>query len=382
MKKILLWAPCLDKVGTYYSVINSAIALNKYSKKKFLINIINACGEWDDQKDFFKKKNIEVIDLTVSYFKFLPKRGYIGSRFSYILISIISFFPLIAFLSKNRSSYFIAHLITLMPLILCNSLNLNSKFILRISGFPKLNFLRKNIWKYFSKKIYKIACPSNDLKVQLLEMGLFNSDKLFFVPDPILDIHKFISQTKDLKKKKMNIQNNFFIAVGRLTRQKNFKYLISEYSNFLKSSNSLNQNLLIFGEGEERKNLQDQINYLKLNDKIKLMGFTDEIYTFMKKADAFILSSLWEDPGFVIVEAALCNLFIISSNCKNGPSELLENGRGGILFETNKKNALRDALFEFYSIKDKYDKVLISKKNCKKFTLFNYNESLKKLILN
>ncbi len=56
MKKILLWAPCLDKVGTYYSVINSAIALNKYSKKKFLINIINACGEWDDQKDFFKKK--------------------------------------------------------------------------------------------------------------------------------------------------------------------------------------------------------------------------------------------------------------------------------------------------------------------------------------
>ena len=47
----------------------------------------------------------------------------------------------------------------------------------------------------------------------------------------------------------------------------------------------------------------------------------------MKKARALILSSLWEEVGFVIVEAAFCNLFVISSDCPNGPKEFLANGR-------------------------------------------------------
>ena len=64
----------------------------------------------------------------------------------------------------------------------------------------------------------------------------------------------------------------------------------------------------------------------------------------MKNASLFILSSLWEDPGFVIIEAALCNLSIISSNCSNGPKELLSNGEAGTLFESNTKGALTNAL--------------------------------------
>ena len=74
------------------------------------------------------------------------------------------------------------------------------------------------------------------------------------------------------------------------------------------------------------------------------MGFSENIFSYMKKADAFILSSLWEDPGFVLIEAAFCNLFIISSDCKNGPKEILLNGKGGILFKKNKKNELSDSL--------------------------------------
>ena len=46
------------------------------------------------------------------------------------------------------------------------------------------------------------------------------------------------------------------------------------------------------------------------------MGYTDNIYYYMKQSKAFILSSLWEDPGFVMIEAALCNSLVISSDCK------------------------------------------------------------------
>ena len=54
------------------------------------------------------------------------------------------------------------------------------------------------------------------------------------------------------------------------------------------------------------------------------MGYSENIYYFMKRAKAFILSSLWEDPGFVIIESAMNNLFVISSDCKNGPKRIFK----------------------------------------------------------
>ena len=72
----------------------------------------------------------------------------------------------------------------------------------------------------------------------------------------------------------------------------------------------------------------------------------------MQRSSAFVLSSLWEEVGFVIVEAALCNSLVISSNCPNGPREFLNNGERGILFDSNKKNALFKS-FKAFSKMDK-----------------------------
>ena len=52
MKKVFYWSPCLNRVGTLYSTINSAISIKKYSNK-FEPIIINSCGEWDEYLDFF-----------------------------------------------------------------------------------------------------------------------------------------------------------------------------------------------------------------------------------------------------------------------------------------------------------------------------------------
>ena len=86
MKKICYWSPCLDKVGTYNAVINSVLSLSKYSNKLNNVSIINACGEWDHKKEFFINNGINVIDLGFSYFNYLPKRGFLGSRASYLFI--------------------------------------------------------------------------------------------------------------------------------------------------------------------------------------------------------------------------------------------------------------------------------------------------------
>ena len=101
----------------------------------------------------------------------------------------------------------------------------------------------------------------------------------------------------------------------------------------------------------------------------------------MKKADAFILSSLWEDPGFVLIEAAMSNLFIISSDCPNGPKEFLNNGEAGLLYFSNKKNALKEKLEKFCELNEELKiKKIKAKKNCFKYTIFRHSTYLEKLI--
>ena len=113
-----------------------------------------------------------------------------------------------------------------------------------------------------------------------------------------------------------------------------------------------------------------------------MLDYKDNIYFYMKNSKAFILSSLWEEIGFVIVEAALCNTLIISSNCKNGPKEFLLEGKAGLIFENNTENQLLYKLKEFNALeqKDINVKKLLAKKNAKQFTMFRHYLSLINII--
>ena len=91
-KKIYYWSPCLNPVGTIISTINSASSINQYSQK-YQAYIINSCGEWNQYLDHLEKNSIKVINLSFDYFKYLPKRGFWSSRFSYLVIFLISFLP-------------------------------------------------------------------------------------------------------------------------------------------------------------------------------------------------------------------------------------------------------------------------------------------------
>ena len=68
--------------------------------------------------------------------------------------------------------------------------------------------------------------------------------------------------------------------------------------------------------------MEKKIKLLNLSKKGELkirysLGHKSNIYDFMRNSTVFVLSSLWEEVGFVIVEAALCNSFVISSDCPN-----------------------------------------------------------------
>ena len=375
MKNLIYWSPFISNVGTVKSCLNSALAFNKFSKKDFNVKIINVFGEWNNHLDVIKKNNIEIINFFPNLVKFIPSSGYIKSRLAYIFIFLISFFPLLNLLKKEKNSYFIAHLITSLPLFLNLIFNFNCKMILRISGFPKLNILRKFFWKIATKKIFLITCPTIELKEKLIETNLFDHSKLKFLPDAIINIEDFLNK-KNIKYD-IPTKKKFILSVGRLTKQKNYEYLINEVSFFLKKN--LDYDLLILGDGEDKKKLKNLINDLDLNERIFLLGHIGNPYYFMKKASIFILASLWEEVGFVIVEAALSNLVIISSDCPNGPKEFLGNGSGGYLFKTNNKNSLNKILNDL-NYNQFINKRIFAKKNTLKYTRFRHHIEFKKLL--
>ena len=152
------WSPFISNVATVKAVLNSAISIKKFSKK---INptIINVIGEWNQYQEIIKNNNINIINFRYNKnsYQNLPRYGFIRSRLSYLLISLKSVVSLYNFLSnKERDDYVILHLLTSLPLILILMFNFKCRFILRISGYPKLNFFRKTLWKLAKKKLYKV----------------------------------------------------------------------------------------------------------------------------------------------------------------------------------------------------------------------------------
>jgi len=378
VKKVLYWAPCLNKVGTYYSTINSAISIEKYSKGSFKPVIINVCGEWNESEDLLKQNNVEIVKFyKKDFFKYLPKNGFLRSRFSYLTIAILSIIPLIKFLNKNKNEILIIHLIITLPLLLKFIFNLKIKTILRISGFPMLNILRKNIWKSSNKILEYVTCPTKDLLEQIKEAKIFNNQKVLFLPDAIININ---TMNRKINNNNEVVGTKTILAAGRLTKQKNFLYLLHEFEKFLEIKKDYK--LIILGEGEKKSEIQNYIKKNNISDHVYLKGYVKNIFSYMKNSDLFVLSSLWEDPGFVIIEAAFSNLFVISSNCPNGPKEILDNGRGGILFKSNEEGALLNSFIEFdkLSSDERVYKKVILKKNISKYTIFKHFKTLETIL--
>ena len=370
-KEILYWSPSLSKVGTINAVMNSVIGIKKYSNK-YNSSIIDACGEWENLK---KNKKISFIKLYKKrYFNFLPKGGYFKSRFSYLMIFVFSFLPLLKCIKKRKPEFMIIHLITSLPLIYLIFFKLQTKIILRISGLPKIVFFRKFLWKFISKKIFLVTCPTESTLTYLKKNKIFPKNKLKLLYDPFINPDEIKNKLKE--KIIYDKYNKYIISIGRLTRQKNFTLLINSFEVISKYFKNLN--LKIIGEGEQRKILEKMIVEKDLTKRVFLLGFKKNIYKYLNQAECFLLSSLWEDPGAVLVEAAALGKNIISSDCDNGPKEILNNGKNGFLFKNNDKKDLikKFFLFKQSSLKVKKNMIRKLKKKSELYTIKNHSKLL------
>jgi len=133
------------------------------------------------------------------------------------------------------------------------------------------------------------------------------------------------------------------LGIGRLTYQKNFQLLINAFS---KLASDTPARLVILGEGEDRDDLEQQVESLGLTNWVDLPGFVQNPYAFMRKASLFALSSRYEGLPTVLIEALFCGAPVVSTDCPSGPREILLDGNIGALVPCENIDALAAAMRE------------------------------------
>jgi glycosyltransferase involved in cell wall biosynthesis len=131
------------------------------------------------------------------------------------------------------------------------------------------------------------------------------------------------------------------LTVGRFKAQKNHKLLIRAFGKLVES---IDARLMILGTGDLLEETKRFAQAEGLGDRVLIPGQVEDTTPYYRSADLFVLSSDYEGFGNVLVEALACGLPVVSTDCRSGPAEILDNGRYGILVPAGDVGALAQGM--------------------------------------
>ena len=142
-----------------------------------------------------------------------------------------------------------------------------------------------------------------------------------------------------------HIEEQYFVATGRLSAQKNYYLMIDAFSKIIQKYPD--EQLRIYGDGELKDELQAYIDNLNADNNIMLMGRTDDIAGVLSHAKGFLLSSDFEGMPNGLLEALAVGIPCVSTDCPcGGPDTVIENDVNGILTPVNDVNEFHKAILE------------------------------------
>ena len=335
-RKISLFLPALCGGGAERVFINLA---KGFAKRGFHVDFVLAQkeGSYVDEIPNFPEL-IHVLELNQKQKKTFR--------------TIKSFPSIIKYLKKEQPEILISGLHANIPVLFAKKISkVNTRVIItEHNTFSFQNKLLPKPYKilnlFLTRLIYpyadRILAVSNGVADDLMNVTGLKNEKLMTIYNPIITneiINKAVS----------HLDHPWFypdeppviISIGRLSEQKNFKILIRAFAKVCKYKSA---RLMILGEGEERKELEELIRQLNLEDVVCLPGFVSNPYPYLIRSRLFVLSSNWEGLPTVLVEALYCNTPIIATDCHSGPREILQDGKFGTLVPINDENELANEI--------------------------------------
>lgn len=129
--------------------------------------------------------------------------------------------------------------------------------------------------------------------------------------------------------------------VGRMATVKGLEYLIGAFE---RVTQEIDARLVLVGEGPLENAIRELVRQKGLQEKVRFAGFQSNPYRYMARSSVFAFPSLSEGFGMVLVESMACGLPVVAANCVAGPSEVLLNGKCGILVPVADEKALARAI--------------------------------------
>ncbi|WP_366554943.1 glycosyltransferase [Aquibaculum sediminis] len=138
------------------------------------------------------------------------------------------------------------------------------------------------------------------------------------------------------------------VTVGKINPQKDHKTLLRAFSLVLEQRDA---RLIVVGGTRDneasltyRKEVEEEAQFLGLSDKVHFAGHKNNPFAYVRPASLFVLSSLWEGFGNVLVEAMACGCQVVSTDCVSGPREILDGGRYGALVPVGEPARMAEAI--------------------------------------
>jgi glycosyltransferase involved in cell wall biosynthesis len=181
----------------------------------------------------------------------------------------------------------------------------------------------------------RVVATSGGVKAGLQELG---------VPDHLVDVaHNPVEVPPNGGRtpRTLGTPPAVITTVGRLIDLKDHPTLIRAFALVREDREAI---LQIVGTGPNRERLIALAAELGIADDVHLLGWHDDPYSVLQESDIFVLSSTTEGFGIVLVEALACGLPSVSTDCKSGPREILEDGRSGLLVPVGDPESMAAAI--------------------------------------
>ena len=205
-----------------------------------------------------------------------------------------------------------------------------------------IELLRRQVIRFFYPKANLIIVNAKEMGIQLRKMFNISVNKIAVIYNPV-DLKK-INQLciKDAHHLWYQEQIPIITAIGRLTLQKGFTYLLRAVHILL--SEGIRCRLVILGRGPERENLEKLSAELGISSHVEFLGFQQNPYKFLSRSTVFVLSSLYEGFPNVLLEAMALGIPSVATRCPTGPDEIITEGVDGILVPPADEKAIADAI--------------------------------------
>lgn len=221
----------------------------------------------------------------------------------------------------------------------------------------------------------KIICVSKSSKEALVAKYYQLEDKVMIITNPI-DIKNIIKKSNE----PLEIDNYLegdcpvFISVGRIERVKGFDILLEAHRMLLKEG--INHKIIILGEGSQERELKNLIEKYDVVDSFKLYGYKKNPYTYIKKADYFVMPSRYEGYPLSLCESIALEKPIIASDFP-AAFEILKDGKLGVICKREDVIDLKNKMKELIC-DNKLNDFLIE--NCRSYKEdFDFNKKIEEI---